>query len=223
MLPGIRAFFSLGGIPVLGMLALRDCNPPPTVDLAAVDLDVTITVIDTERNPSDHKVPIVVQFFSHGKFVQLATSASVRCNGVVLAWNGLGYAERVPQVAPGGSYNCSHMRSGVTATASLVVPPRPVLLSPAPGPVTRSSALALAYAPGGGIGVRGSAGDGSTGLGGGLQPDNGAYSGFNVSALHAGPGSLGLTRELTMTLLATGFKSVTVKYSTGSDISVTWL
>ncbi len=201
---------------------LAGCNPPPTVDLPAANLSVKITVIDTDANPSDNKVPIVVQFFQTGTFVRLS-SADVACNGVALAWNGLGYAERVPMVAVGGVYHCTHTRAGVTTSVDVTVPPRPVILSPASGAaVNRSANLTITYAPDGGTGMRASAGDGSTGLGGNVQADSGTYSGYDVSSLKAGPGTIGLTREFTFTPSGTGFASAEIAYSSGSDIAVTW-
>lgn len=213
----------LGLLFTLEALLHPACNPPATVDLAASDLDVKITVIDTDKNPSDHKVPIVMQFFTNGKFVQLASNATVTCNGVALSWNGLGYAQRVPIVATGGAYSCRHQRNNVTATANATVPARPVITSPTPGAtVTRSNSLTIAYQPDGGTGVRGGAGDGSTGLSGNVQADNGFFTGFDVSTLKAGPGTVSITREFTFTPPSGGFKSVEVKYSAGSDVNVTW-
>jgi hypothetical protein len=193
------------------------------VDLPAADLDVKIAVIDTAETPSDGKVPIVVQFFNAGRFVELAGNAAVRCNGVAMAFNGLGYAARVPIVAVGGTYQCAHNRSGVTTSASVTVPSRPVFVSPTQNAtVARSTSLTITYVADSGTGMRGSAGDGTIGRSGNVQPDNGTYTGFDVSSLNAGPGSIGLTRELTFTPSGTGFKSVAFTYSSGSDINVTW-
>jgi hypothetical protein len=205
------------------LLLLTACTPPPVVDLPASDLDVKLAVIDTDASPSDSRVPIVVQFFSAGRFVELAGNATVTCNGVTMSWNGLGYAARVPIVAVGGMYQCSHVRNGVTTTASVTVPARPVFVSPTQNAtVARSTSLTITYVPGSGTGVRASAGDGTIGRGGNVQPDNGTYTGFDVSSLNAGPGSIGLTRELTIVASGTGFSSAEFEYSSGSDINVTW-
>lgn len=205
------------------LLASNACNPPPVVDLPGSNLVAKATVIDTEANPSDGKVPIVIQFFSNGTFVQLAGSASVACNGNVMPWNGLGYAARVPVVAPGGAYTCTHVRLGVTSSLSVTVPTRPVILSPAQGAsVSRSASVVVTYVSDAGTGVRVSAGDASTGLGGNAQPDNGSGS-VDVSSLKAGPGSIGVVREFTFTSAGGGFQSATIVYSSGSDIDVTWV
>jgi hypothetical protein len=193
------------------------------VDLPASDLDVKIAVLDTSQTPSDGKVPIVVQFVNAGRFVQLASNAAVTCNGVAMSFNGLGYAARVPLVAVGGTYQCAHARNGQTTSASVTVPPRPVFVSPTQNAsVARSTSLTITYVADSGTGMRASAGDGTTGLSGNVQPDNGTYTGFDVSTLKAGPGSIGLTRELKFTPSGTGFKSAEVTYSSGADINVTW-
>lgn len=214
----------LSGWLILVLWLLAACNnPPPVVDLPAADLDVKVTIIDTDATPSDNKAPIVVQFFNGGNFVQLGNNAAVSCNGVALTWNGLGYAERVPLVAPGGLYRCTHGRSGVNTNVDITVPARPVFVAPTQGAtVNRSGSLTITYVPGSGAGMRASAGDGSTGLGGNLQADNGTFSGFDVSSLQAGPGTLGLTREFTVTPGGTGFHSAEIKYSSGADIDITW-
>lgn len=207
-----------------GLLALLvACNPPPVVDVAASNLDVTITIVDTDATPADGKVPIVVQFFSNGTFVQLASNATVQCNNVNLTFNGLGYAERVALAPAGGTYACSHTRNGVTTNASVTVPARPVLTSPTQGAtVARNNSFTITYIAGNGTGVRGVAGDGSTGMSGNVQPDNGSYTGFDISSLKVGAGTVGLTREFTFAPSGTGFKSVKINYSSGSDIKVTW-
>lgn len=207
----------------LFLTGCQGCNPAPTVDEAASNLDVKATVLDTTQNSSDGKVPVVAQFFLNGKMVQFGGSATVTCNGVNLTFNGLGYAERVPMVAQGGSYKIVYTRGGSSTTLTATVPQRPVVISPAANStVTRSPSLTITYVSDGGSGMRGSAGDGSTGIGGNVQPDNGTYSGFNVSSLKAGAGTLGMTREITSTPGGTGFKSAQVSYSTGIDNKVTW-
>lgn len=72
------------GTDTAGALPLRaPCHPPPVVDLPASDLDAKITVADTEATPSDGKVLIAVQFFSNGTYVELASNATVTCNGTL--------------------------------------------------------------------------------------------------------------------------------------------
>jgi len=209
----------------IGLAFLIACQPPATVDKPASELAVKLTVIDTDETPSDGKVPVVMQFFFDGKYVKLASNATVTCNGVTLTDHGLGYAERVPIQSVGGTYTFQHSRGGVNTTVSVTAPPRPVFVSPTAGlSVPRSSNLTISYVAGSGSGIRGSAGDGSTGKGGNLQPDNGTYSGFDVSDLNAGAGTIGLTREFTdIHTGGSGFSSVESKYSSGSDINITWL
>jgi hypothetical protein len=213
------------GVLVAGMWMLSACEKPAVVDLPASALTTTITVIDTDDSPSDGKVPIVVQFFSAGKQVELAGNATVSCNGVAMGWTGglLGYGERVPMVPAGGNYACVHHRNGVNATVNIAAPARPVITSPSSGAnVARSNSLTIQYVPDGGTKVSASAGDGSKGLGGNDQADTGTYTGFDVTTLAAGPGSLGLTRDLTLAPGGTGFQSAKIAYSSGADITVTW-
>jgi hypothetical protein len=209
------------------LAALPACHPPAIVDLPASGLDVTITVLDVTPTPSDGKVIVAAQFFSGGKVVQLGSAAAVTCNGIALLWNGLlsAHAERVPLVAVGGTYTVRHVRAAVTATATLVVPPRPVISLPLAGAtVTRSANVMVTYVPASSAGVRASASDGSTASGGNVEPDNGNYTGLNASSLKAGPGTIGLTREITGTLTGTGFNSAKTSYTVGSlDIPVSWM
>jgi hypothetical protein len=201
---------------------IASCDPPATVDLAASALDVKITVIDVTENPSDGKVPVIMQFFSNGKYVKLAAGVSVTCNGVALTDNGLGSAERVPLLSPGNQYVFRHVRNGTTTLVNVTAPSRPVINSPAQNAtVTRSSNLSIAYVAGSGTAIRGSAGDPSTGKSGTVQSDNGNYTGLDVSTFQAGTGSIGITRE-TKSNMSTGFKTTEINYSSGKDHHVTW-
>jgi hypothetical protein len=209
---------------LLGLAAFIACQPPATVDEPASALAVKLTVIDTEATPSDGKVPVVMQFFSGGKYVKLASNAAVSCNGVTLTDHGIGFAERVPIQPPGGVYTFQHSRGGVNTTVSITVPPRPVITSPTAGAsVPRTSSLTINYVAGSGTGIRGSAGDASTGKSGNVQPDNGAYTGLDVSTFQAGAGRVGINREFeNIHAGGSGFASVESKYTSGSDINVTW-
>ena len=199
------------------------CPPPAVVDEPASNLTATVTVVDVDETPSDGKVPIVIQFFKAGKYVQLASGATVTCNGVNLPLGGLGYAERVPIVAPGGSYNCLHSRAAVNSPINITVPARPVITAPAAGStVTRSNNLTINYAADGGSGIRGGGGTSSTSQGHDLQNDTGTYTGLDVSGLGAGPGTVYITREFTSNIPGTGFISVELKYSSSKSINVTW-
>jgi len=209
---------------LFGMFVFSACQPPATVDEPASALAVKFTVIDTEATPSDGKVPVVMQFFFGGKYVKLAGNASVTCNGVTLTDHGIGFAERVPILPPGGAYTFQHSRGGVNTTVSIAVPPRPVITSPTAGAsVARSSNLIINYVSGSSSGVRGSAGDASTAKSGAVQPDNGTYTGLDVSTFQAGAGRVGITREFeNIHSGGSGFSSVESKYNSGSDVNVTW-
>ncbi len=201
------------------------CNKPVSpADTSPAALDVKISVLDTD--PKQNTLAVVMQFLSGGQIVQFAGGESVSCNNVALTFNALvsGYAERVPLLAPGGKYRFTYTRNGTPTTVEVTAPPRPVLLTPPPNAqVPRTTNLTITYTPGNGAAVRGSAGDGSTGLGGpGEQPDNGQYTGFDVTSLKAGPGTIGLTRILRLADTTTAFKSVNVEYSVSTDRAVTW-
>jgi hypothetical protein len=198
------------------------CNPPATVDKAASELDVKITVIDSDNSTSDGKLPVIMQFFLDGKYVKLAGNATVTCNGVALTDNGLGPAERVALVSPGGTYTFRHVRSGVTTTAVVTVPARPVITSPAVNAtVARTANVTITYTPGTGQSMMGSVSNSSMSQGGTSQPDNGTYSGLNATALTAGPGTVSIRREF-VNNMTTGFKSTEVKYTSGISRNVNW-
>lgn len=204
----------------LGFAALMfSCNPPATVDQPAANLDLTVTVIDTGSQPA-----IVAQFLLNGSLVQFGGNVSVTCNGVALVWNGLGYAGNVPVVPSGGTYTLVYTRNGSSTSMALIAPPHPTVTSPGSGAtVARSTNLTITYVADGGSGIRGGAGDSSTGLGGNSEPDTGTYTGLNVSQLHAGPGSVNITRDFSPTVNGTGFKSAKGKISVNSaEVPVTW-
>ncbi len=208
------------------LLALLAACPPSTqeVDQPAASLDVILSVIDTTANPFDGKVAVVAQFSFNGDSVDLGGNATVACNGVPLTFSGIGYEGRVPLLAAGASYTFVHLRGGKSTSATVIAPPRPVLLSPMAGAtVTRSSSLTLTYQAGSGSSVRASASDGTTAVGGDDEPDTGSYTGLNVTSLRAGAGTIGLTRDLPGTLQPTGFRSAHTELTTGSiDVAVIW-
>lgn len=219
--------YRFGIILILGVLGifflLAACKPADTVDKPASDLDVKAHVVDTEENPSDGKVAVVMQFFFDGKYVKLAGNAAMACNGVTLTDNGLGYAVRVPQQPVGGTYTFQHSRGGVNTTAAVTVPARPVFSPPTVGgaTITRTTNLTIFYVPDNGKAVRGRASDGTNSVNN-SQDDDGTHEGLDVSGFNAGPGSLGLTREYEEPIGGTGFHSVEKNYSSGKSIDVTW-
>jgi len=200
------------------------CPPPSVVDEPASNLSATLTVVDITESPSDGKVPIIMQFFKNGKYVQLASNITVSCNGVNLPLGGLGYAERVPLVATGGKYICVYSRNAVNSQINVTVPARPVVTAPAQGAtVARSNNLTINYAADGGTGITGSGSDGATSVGHDTQNDTGTYTGLDVSSLQAGPGTVSITREFKNNIPGTGFISVEVKYTTSrTGNNVTW-
>jgi hypothetical protein len=216
------AFFSL----MLLLVLISGCNPPVTPsDTSPANLDVSISVLDVDPNPSDHKVPVVVQFLFQGSLVQFNAGETVTCNGVSLTFNGLGYAERVPIQSPGATYSFVYTRNGVNTNVNVPVPQRPLMLTPQNGAtVPRTNSLTVTYVADSGSGIEAAASDGATGLGSqGVQPDNGTYSGFNVSQLKAGPGTISITRKFNTTPGGTGFKSAKVSYDCASqNHAVTW-
>jgi hypothetical protein len=205
------------------MLALvAGCPPPAVVDVPASGLRIELTVIDVTPSPSDGKVPVLAVFQQGGAAVQIASSASISCQGVNLPWNGLAYAERVPIVPAGGTMTCVHARSGVNTNITLTVPPRPVVTAPAAGAsVTRGASVTINYVAGASAGVRPGASDGATGISGAEQADNGTAT-VNVTQLKAGPGTVSVSRRIVMTP-STGFASASATYTVSSaDTHVTW-
>jgi hypothetical protein len=204
-------------------LVLNACKPADTVDKPASELDVKAHVVDTEENPSDGKVAVVMQFFFDGKYVKLAGNAAMTCNGVTLTDNGLGYAARVPQQPVGGTYTFQHSRGGVNTTAAVTVPARPVFSPPTVqgATITRTANFTIFYVPDNGKAVRGRASDGTNSVNN-SQDDDGTHEGLDVSGFNAGPGSLGLTREYEDPIGGTGFHSAERNYSSGKSIDITW-
>lgn len=206
------------------LIGLNGCQPIRTVDLPGSELDVKVTVVDTDQNPADLKVPIFVQFFSGGKYVKLASNATVTCDGINLTYRGLlGYGERVPMQPTGGagSYNIAHHRNGITTPASVSVPARPHVTQPAPhASVPRTTSLTINYVPSTGSGVMATASP--PGKTGNVQPDTGTYTGFDVSNMTAGAGTIGILREYTGTILFSGFRTAEKKYTIGGHINIVW-
>jgi hypothetical protein len=224
----LKAFMT-GVMAVMLCLTLAGCSgcqQPSVVDAPASALDVKISVLDIAEVPSDGKVIVVMQFFQGSSTVEMASNISVRCNGVTLHWNGLmfGHAERIPIQPVGGTYSCTFTRGGVTTTANVTVPARPVFSSPtlSGAMLARSSTFSIHYIPGGGTSVRGGANDASNAANN-SQPDDGSHDGLDVSAFIPGPGTLSITRTLEGALSGTGFASAKTKYDTNTTIAITWL
>ena len=191
-------------------------------DVPASQLSIEPSVIDASPSPSDGMLPVVVQFFHGNEFVRLANTA-VMCNGVTLPWGSLGYAARVPVPAAGSSMVFTHVRGGTTTMATIKVPPRPVITSPAAGALlTRTTNLAIGYMPSTSAGVRPDASDGTVGINGSEQSETGtAY--LDVSMLHTGAGTVSVARRFVSLPAATGFQGVVVTYTISSpDTAVSW-
>ncbi len=88
---------------------MSGCGVPAT-DLPASDLDVVARVLDTDPNPYDGKVAVLMQFFHEGKQVSPGDAAHITCNGVRLFESGEGHTARVPLVPQGGSYLFRHQQ-----------------------------------------------------------------------------------------------------------------
>jgi hypothetical protein len=201
------------------------CQQPTTVDAAASALDVKISVLDVAEVPSDGKVIVVMQFFQGSSTVEMASNITLKCNGVALPWNGLmfGHAERIPIQPVGGTYSCTFTRGGLTTTANVTVPPRPVFVAPtiAGASLARSSSFTIRYIAGSGTSVRGGANDASNAANN-SQSDDGTHDGLDVSAFVPGPGTLSITRTLEGVLSGTGFASAKTKYDTNKTIAISW-
>lgn len=198
------------------------CTPTPTVEEPASALDVTATFLDVDEQPADNKVPVVVQFFKGGTFVQLGEKTTVKCNDTPLDFDGLGYAARVPIVAPGGMYTILHTRDGMQTRMIVTVPARPVITNPDAGSMQfRSQAFQIAYEPGNGKSIRpGVSGPGGS-LTGAEMPDNGTAT-IDASGVGAGMGTVSITRDLEGTVAGTGFASAKFTYSTSHAQRVNW-
>jgi hypothetical protein len=209
----------------LSLLLFTAC-PPATleIDEPASSLDLSLSVIDTAASPADGKVGIVVQISKGGEVADLGSNAAVGCNGVPLSFGGIGYEARVPLVAAGGKYTITHTRTGVTTSVSATAPPRPVVLTPTAGSmISRASKLTLTYQAAAGTSVRAAASDGMTSVGGPDEDDSGTYTGLDVSALRAGPGTITLTRDQNVNVEGAGFRTATSTFTISSiDVAVTW-
>jgi hypothetical protein len=206
-----------------GGCVAANASDPTVVDLAANQLSIQPTVIDDDPAPSDGMLPVVVQFYRGNDFVKLAGNAAVTCNGTPLLWTGLGYGARVPLPAAGSNLVFGHLRAGTMAQVTIKVPPRPVMVSPAAGAMlTRSVNLAVVYMPSASAGVRASASDGTVGVAGSEQGDNGtAY--LDVTGLRAGAGTIAVSRRFLSVPASTGFQSVIANYTiTSANTQVTW-
>jgi hypothetical protein len=198
------------------------CNPPPIVDEPASALDVTASFIDVEEQPADGKLPVVVQFFKDGVFVELDAKSTVECNSTPLTFDGLGYAARVPIVASGGMFTIAHSRDGMATRMTVTVPARPVIDDPAAGSSQfRSQAFMIAYQAGAGKSVRPGASGPAGSITGADMPDNGAAT-IDASGVGSGMGSVSITRDVEGTVNGTGFASAKFTYAITRTQRVVW-
>ena len=200
-----------------------NASDPTVVDLPASQLSIEPQIIDDDPAPSDGMLPVVVQFFRGNEFVQLAGNVALTCNDTPLLWTGIGYGARIPVPEAGTSLVFGHVRAGTTAKLTIKVPPRPVMVSPAEGSMlSRSANLPIRYEPAASAGIRPSASDGVIGVGGSEQGDSGtAY--LDVSVLHAGGGTIAVSRRFLSVPTGTGFGSVIANYTiTSANTQVTW-
>lgn len=203
------------------VLLLAGCPPTKVVDQPASDLDATFSILDTDSNPSDGKVPIIVDFRVADALVAIATTSTVTCNDVPLENTALGYAARVPLDS---TYTFNFTRQGVVTTVAIAAQTRPAVTAPAAGAsVPRGTPLTITYQAGGGTNVIGFAAAGAQAKSGTTEPDNGTYTGFDVSSLTAGSGTLAIQRTLDSDLPGTGFAAAHEVLTTSSaDVPVVW-
>ena len=191
--------------------------------IPASELDVKINILDFHHA---NAITIWVQFMRDGNVVGYIEEATVTCNGKALDFVEPTYTVWITEESMVGSdIVFAYTLKGVETTISVPYMPRPDFTFPTAGEtVTRSAMFTITYEVSHGNDVSGSASDGSSSVEGNpkLQPDNGMYSGLNVSAFEPGTGSIYLRRELAETLTDTGFNSVKINYMADARIEVTW-
>jgi hypothetical protein len=111
----------------------------------------------------------------------------------------------------------------VNTNVSITAPPRPVFSAPTTAGATlaRTSGFTIHYVAGTGTAVIGDASDGTHSLNN-SQPDNGAFTGLDVSGFNAGPGTLSIQREIQNPITGTGFHSAAEKYFVTKMVAITW-
>jgi hypothetical protein len=203
-----------------------DLGNVTSVDVPANQLQIEPTIADAEPVAADGMVPVTIQFFHDGgqgtELVKLS-SATLSVNGVMVPYGSMGYATRIPIVAPGGGITFTYTRAGSTTQFIYRVPPRPTIMSPmANEAVVRSLNLMITYAASTGEAVRPLAADASFNTVGIEQTDNGVAL-LDVTGLRPGAGSVSLARRFVTTPPASGFQSAAVTYTiTSLPTPVTW-
>ena len=202
---------------------LAGCATTEIIDAPAAELELQPAFLDLDAAPPDGKLPVLVQVFHDGSFVELSDAHTLHCNGVRLIFNGLGYAERIDAVAAGGSFTISHTTGDVTTEASVTVPPRPVITAPDHNElVLRNTAFEIDYVDGTSAGVRATASDAVTAVASIEQPDTGLVL-IDVSPLQFGPGTVDVTRRIETSSAGTGFAGFVATYNVSSiPVAVTW-
>ena len=208
----------------LGALALIWCSscgnttftgdPPENLEIQARFIDVDM--------PSDGKIAVAVQFFQKGKFVDLTSGATIRCNGTELVHTQLGYSGRVT-AAVAGTYEVAHELEGERTVLKATAPARPVITSPAANAqLARTAEQVIQFTADGGGTVRATAiGPSGSVMGEPTQASSGMTK-VLASAVGAGNGSLVLTREIEVGVDGTGFAAASYLYSIDKRLPVVW-
>ncbi|HEX3477888.1 MAG TPA: hypothetical protein VHT91_22855 [Kofleriaceae bacterium] len=193
-----------------------------SVNAAASQLVIEPTIVDADAAPPDGMVPVVVQFFQSNEYVKL-DAATLAIDGMAVPYGSMGYATRIPIVAPGGNITFTYSRGGTTTQFAYRVPPRPTITAPMANEVVpRSINLMIAYSASTGQAVRPLASDASLGTSGIEQTDNGMAF-LDVTGLRPGAGTIGVARRYVTTPPGTGFQSAAVTYTiTSVPVPVTW-
>lgn len=208
------------GLPVLASCTREFTGDPPE------NLEIQARFVDVDSSgdgSSDGKVVVAVQFFQKGKFVDLTSGATIRCNGTELAHTSIGYAGRVDAVAAGGTYQVSHeLPDGESTSIRVPVPARPQITSPVAGAqLAHNRDQVIVFASGGGVVTAMAVGPAGTATSA-ATPDASGMVSVNPSSVGAGNGSLILTRELEGGIDGTGFAAASFLYAIEKKLPVVW-
>lgn len=186
------------------------------------NLEIQARFVDSEE-PTDGKIVVAVQFFQKGKFVDLTSGATIRCNGTELVHTAIGYNGRVTAVAAGGTYEVAHELGGERTLLRVTAPARPVITAPAPGAqLSRTAEQVIQFTAGEGSTVRATAIGPAGSVMGEPAQDRGGLAKVTAATVGAGNGSLVLTREIEAGVDGTGFALASFVYSVDKRLPVVW-
>jgi hypothetical protein len=203
-------------------LLLSSCTNTTFTGDPPENLEIQARFIDVDA-PSDGKIAVAVQFFQKGKFVDLTSGATIRCNGTELVHTQLGYSGRVPAVPAAGTYEVAHELGGERTSLKVTAPARPVITQPAAGAqLSRTAEQVIQFTAGGGGAVQAMAiGPAGSEMGAPTQALSGVTK-VTASTVGAGNGSLVLTREIEGGVDGTGFAAASYVYSVDKRLPVVW-